>query len=463
MKVAPLGPVSGAYYLSNAPTSIIVGPVGSGKSTASCLRLARHAFEQHPGPDGIAHTRWAIVRNTKPQLKDTTIKTWLQVFPEAQYGDFLRGDNLSHHWRFKPQGWDYPIEAEFLFRALDDASDVSNMLSLELTGFYFNEIREIDQSIIMHAHERAGRYPAISNGGCKWHGFIGDSNAWDTDHYLYPIMIDRVFPSGEPADWELFVQPSGMSPQAENRENLPPGYYERLLAQHSEEDRNVYVHAMWGHTKSGKPIYTEYRDTLHCRPFELSSNLPIDIGLDFGRTPAAAIGQRTPFGGWRVRYELCAFDMGLVAFANELKRFLADKVPGAQIGNITGDPAGNERDARDETAFDILKVAGLQAQPAHTNEFSTRVESVQAVLRRLANGEPAMLIHPDCKMLRRACIDGYHYRKLQIAGNRYATEPNKNEYSHIAEALQYLLLGGGEARTLTKRRVSESRPRYAIT
>src|SRR5262245_45697558 len=139
--VKPLGPVCGAYYQDEHEISAIVGPVGSGKSTGSCLRLQRLAYQQRPQSDGVARSRWAIVRNTKPQLKDTTIKTWLQIFPEDQYGPLLTGD-MSHHWRFKPVGWDYEIDAEFIFRALDDQADVANMLSLELSGFYFNELRE---------------------------------------------------------------------------------------------------------------------------------------------------------------------------------------------------------------------------------------------------------------------------------------------------------------------------------
>src|SRR5690606_41775113 len=138
MDVGPLGPVAGAYFLDNSRVAVIEGPVGSGKTTASCLRLQRHAYQQIPGSDGIGRTRFAIVRNTKPQLRDTTIKTWLEVFPESIYGRFYTGDTLHQVWEFRPKGHAWPIRAEFIFRALDDAADVANLLSLEVTGFYFN-------------------------------------------------------------------------------------------------------------------------------------------------------------------------------------------------------------------------------------------------------------------------------------------------------------------------------------
>jgi hypothetical protein len=382
-----------------------------------------------------------VVRNTKPQLRDTTIKTWLQIFPEAIYGRF-ESSAMTQRWQFKPKGYDYAIDAEFIFRALDDAADVSNLLSLEVSGFYFNEVREIDEQIITHAGRRT-RYPSEADGGNVWAGWIGDSNPWDTDHHLYRDLTE-----GAKADWQLFVQPGGEDPAAENIANLEPGYYSRARADYGPEDARVYVDAQWGRTRAGKPIYTSYNDTIHCKPFEMDPRLPISLGLDFGRTPAAVIGQHNMFGGWQIRHELVSFDMGLVIFAEQLQRFVTERYPNWPIGNITGDPSGVAKDARDDTAFSILKANGLSAQPASTNELSIRFEAVNGAFRRMAAASPALIIHPECKMLRRACIDGYRFRKLSLVGERYGEDPDKNEYSHVAEALQYLLLGGGEGRNV---------------
>lgn len=446
MRVAPLPPIAGAYYLDQSRVACIVGPVGSGKSTASCLRLQRHAYAQAPGPDGVARTRFAIVRNTKPQLKDTTIKTWLQVFPESEYGPF-HWTNMAHVWNFRPKGYAHTINAEFIFRALDDEADVASLLSLEVTGFYFNELREIAEPIIAHAGRRAGRFPAVSDGGCGWAGWIGDTNPWDVEHYLHDRFVER------PREgWALFRQPSGMSPEAENRENLPANYYEDALKDYSPEDARVYVHSEWGRTRSGKPIYTEFSEQTHVRSFELSPVLPLRIGMDFGRTPAAVIGQCDVLGRWSVRHELCAFDMGVKPFAEQLARFLAERCAGYEIELFTGDPAGEARDANDQTVFQILAANGFpMARPASTNDPSIRVGAVQDLFRRMVQGIPALVIHPECKMLARACLDGYRYRKMKIIGERYEDKPDKNEWSHVAEALQYLLLGGGEGRAMIRR------------
>ena len=91
---------------------------------------------------------------------------------------------------------------------------------------------------------------------------------------------------------------------------------------------------------------------------------------------------------------------------------------------------------------------GVTVMNARTNDIATRIEAVDGTMRRLVNGEPALIIHPDCKILREACISKYHYRRLKLAGEeRFTEEPEKiSPYADIADALQYLLLGGGEGR-----------------
>ena len=65
----------------------LMGPVGSGKSYACCAELWRRAVQQKPSPrDGIKYSRFAIVRNTHPMLRTTTLKTWMELMPEHIWG-----------------------------------------------------------------------------------------------------------------------------------------------------------------------------------------------------------------------------------------------------------------------------------------------------------------------------------------------------------------------------------------
>ena len=115
-----------------------------------------------------------------------------------------------------------------------------------------------------------------------------------------------------------------MDEGAENLPNLPPGYYLKAMAGKDEQWVRVYVHGTYGFVLDGKPVYPEYRDSVHCRSegFAAIQRVPLLIGMDFGLTPAAVFGQTMPNGQWRKHSELVTDNMGIIRFAQEVKRHL---------------------------------------------------------------------------------------------------------------------------------------------
>jgi hypothetical protein len=462
MALNPLGQVAGEFYLDNSEVACIMGPVGSGKTNAACLRIARHIMEEHPKEDGVRRSRWVVVRNTGPQLRDTTIKTWLEVFPESQYGKLV-GNPPRQVWNFKPRGSPHPIYAEILFRSLDDASDVANLLSLETTGFFFNELKLIAPEIIQHAGRRTGR---AFGGGTKWHGWIADSNPWDFESYHHQIFVIE-----NRAGYKFFKQPGGMDVDAENLENLEQTpdtlllpwndparreqgrtYYTKALRDYTADEAEMYVHCKYGASRDGKPVFYAYNDSTHCQATEVDKDLPLEIGYDCtGRNPAAIIGQRSRTGRWMIHREFVGEDVGMKEHAERCARFVKVEFPGMHVGLITGDPAGGAEDAQDVDSFRLIRASfpGVRVLKATTNDPRTRVEACNGAFNRMINGEPGILINPLCKLLRAAAISKYQYRKLKLSGvgAQYSDEPNKiHPWSDVADGLQYLLLGGGEGR-----------------
>ena len=437
----PPGPVSKAFMRSDAFVRGVMGPFGSGKSTACIMEILRRAGSQTPGIDGKRRSRWAVIRNTYPELKTTTIKSWHQWVP-ASIGRWVDEGPPTHTIR------EGDLELEVLFLALDRPQDISKLLSMELTGAWINEAREVPKAVLDGLTGRVGRYPSAAMGGGGWSGIIMDTNPPDTDHWWYKLAEEQ-----RPDGFEFFRQPGGLDADAENREHLPAGYYERQCAGKDAEWVNVYVHAQYGFVRDGKPVYPEFRDSVHVREFPLIPGLPLYVGIDFGLTPAATIAQRTSLGQWRIHSELVTEDMGAVRFAEVLKQLLAERYAAFSVAKVTGDPAGDIRAQTDEsTPFQILRSRGVPAQPAPTNDFIKRRESVAGALSRLIDGEPALLIHPQAKLLRKAMGGGYAYKRLQIGGEeRFRDVPDKNHFSHVAESLQYLLLGGGEVNTMLRR------------
>src|SRR6266566_9795800 len=71
----------------------IIGPVGSGKTTGIFMKLVYMSTLQAPSPiDGKRRVRAVIVRNTMPQLKDTTITSWSYWFKEGEAGKWNATD-----------------------------------------------------------------------------------------------------------------------------------------------------------------------------------------------------------------------------------------------------------------------------------------------------------------------------------------------------------------------------------
>ena len=65
----------------------LLGPVGSGKSYACAAEVMLRAAKQPASPkDNIRYSRFVVVRNSYPELRTTTLKTWTELFPESQWG-----------------------------------------------------------------------------------------------------------------------------------------------------------------------------------------------------------------------------------------------------------------------------------------------------------------------------------------------------------------------------------------
>ena len=468
-KYKPDGDVVKAFMKDDTFFRGIRGPVGSGKSVSCCVEIFRRALAQEPNKQGLRRSRWAIIRNTNPQLKTTTIKTWLDWFPEEDWGKFTWSVPYTHNVR---KG---DLELEVIFLALDRPEDVKKLLSLELTGIWINEAREVPKSIIDACTMRVGRFPSMRDGGATWTGVIADTNAPEEDHW-WPIMSGEVpvpdhIPREQakmlvkPDNWSFYTQPSGMieaydeegevsdykaNTYAENAKYMRKDYYTNLIRGKTKSWIDVYVMNKLGSIQDGKPIYQMFARDMHVAKEEVAvaAGAPVYVGLDFGLTPAATIGQKVR-GRWLIQSELVAFDMGIVRFAEVLREELATRFAEASEVFIYGDPAGDFRAQTDEsTPFHILRGAGLRAFPAPSNSVDLRLESVASQLQKMVDGKAAFMIDPRCQQLIKGFEGGYQYRRMEVSGERYADKPDKNMYSHVHDALQYMMLGAGEGRAL---------------
>lgn len=430
-----------AFMKDNSFFRVLSGPIGSGKSVVCTIEILRRCKEQFVGPDGFRRSRWVIVRNTASQLNDTTLRTWFDWIPPGVAGRWKASEKI-----FYLEFGD--VRAEILFRPLDSPDDVQRVLSLELTGAWLNEAREINRDIVEALQGRLGRYPSKAAGGSNWIGMIADTNPPEVDSYWYKVLEGLPIDERDPdtvMPCAAFKQPSGLSAEAENIENLVPGYYERLAQGKSKNWVDTYIHGLYSPSLKGVPVYNNsFRYDRHVSKKHIKSDpfLPVIIGMDFGRTPAAVFKQVTMDGRINTLCEAVAFGTGLDNF---IKRVLKPLIKNRFYDNpliFIGDPAGvRMNDTDDRNCFKLLKkefaADGASVKPARTNDPIVRIGATEKTLLDYIDGEPAAQYDPSCKWLIEALRSRYRYANVRNPDLDHADKPEKNNWSHVAEADQY--------------------------
>jgi hypothetical protein len=474
------------FFFNEKFISFAVGPVGSTKTTAAIARILYRASQMAPCTDGVRRSRAVWVRNTREQLRDTSIPDFLKWFPDGVYGQWLKSE-MRYNMRIGD------IECEILFRGLDDANDVRRLLSLQASFGVLDEFREINPSVFEQLQGRLGRYPdgsmvphrpewgydkagqpiagCVTDKGLPNKKLWGASNPPDYDTYWEEFLSDP------PDNAHVTIQPSALSPEADwlHFPTVGIDYYENLAEGKTEDWIDVYIHARFGKSLSGQPVFRAFNRDTHIakQPLKynpISSN-PLIIGMDTALNPAAVIGQMGFEGRLLVLDALHASGMGMLRFLRErLKPLLTSKYPGARVLVIL-DPAIRRMDTDENTVMNIVKQEGLAVKPAASNKLSPRIASVDNFLTRMVDGKPSIQIDPGCDILIKALAGRYRYKikKPGTQDEQVDDEPEKlHPWSDVADALQYLCMHcdngvmAGAAMSVQRREIKPAPYRWAV-
>ena len=469
--VQPAHPENGIFYkapptvarfMSEVPEGfsfrIIMGPFGSGKTSGCVCHIPQLAMMQPPDADGVRRTRFAIVRSTFVELEKTTIRTfmdWLRP-EELGLGIYLR--SKKEITLTLGRGWGR-AEANIHFFALDEMKDEAKLKSFETTWFFPNETVEINPDLFPTMRKRVGRYPSKKNGpGAKYYGIFGDTNPPDEGDLWWSLMENYdperfgvPLPESE-RSIIVYKQPSGQSPEAENLENLPDGYYTDTRGM-SPDDIRTKIHGMYGRGKFGRPVIGGFNPEVHIakRTIRPVPGLPMVVGMDCALTPAMVFLQVVAFGRVVVLGECIGMNMGADRFCKYVLRpFIASRGWEHFDLSIFMDPTGGTRSQADErTVPDIMRKNGFRSKLARTNSQQIRIAAAEELLGKMVDGEPAFVIDPRCEYLIAALRGGYRYHQERIGEIVKA----KNEtHSHIADAFQYAALHAGTSYGGARRR-----------
>ena len=452
-------PTGATFMLSESFYRMILGPLGSGKTTTVLFELVRRACEQRPGLDGVRRTRFALLRQTLNQLKQTVLKDIIQWFgPICDW----KVSESTVWFKFGD------VVSEWILLPLETPEDQKRILSMNLTGAFVSEAIEIDFDLLIAIAGRCGRFPSAADGGASWYGVVLDSNM-PTEGTPWHTAV-----STPPPEWQVFIQPSGLSPQAENLnfllqtpatlalpidhpDRLAKGreYYQRLSTSTNPAWVKRYVMAEFGPDPSGAAVYAGmFFSAFHCRDELLViPGAPLLIGLDLGRDPWAVLGQIDSMSRLLVHEEIPADDIGLRLQLPQIRQVVSGRRYVGCPVCIIFDPAGMAKGNFDEyTSFDVISSYGFMCMPAPSNRLAPRLNAVERFLTESRGGTAAMLVNRTlCPKLVGALNGGYRFLYNQIGESQPI--PHKNDFSHVADAHQYLCLGasGGTANAIARK------------
>lgn len=489
----PTGPVGEAFLNDKRLLTCIMGPVGSAKTTKCVAKMVKSALWQKPGPDGIYRCKWAVVRDTYPQLKKTVLATWHRWFPKT-IGLWNGEAPYEHTLNFTVfvGAEKCLIELTVIFAAIGENKAEDVMRGWEVTGIWLNEGDLVDQEVFAYAVTRVGRYPP----NCTWRGVMVDMNAPDIENWTYGVFVDKDLGLTPELEIELreelgemfgigfHVQPGGRSvnPKPENIDNLPRGYYSQQIMALAKKPWLIrrMVDNLFGPVRNGQPVFTEYNDDLHCASEKLQPirGVPITISADQGGTPAAVFQQLDHRGQIRTLGEVVVFadneedqleQLGATAFGELCGRYFLEEFPESEVNEIAYcDPAGTAGEKasgadpswRQNFQKGLRKHLGdrirVKSAPTKGNRLDERLQAVRSpMLRLVEGGEPGFIICPvRCRILRRGFKGKYVIARVQLSGGmgRFQDSPLKNDESHVQDACQYGCLA------LSKRGNGEGEP-----
>lgn len=453
----------------NSYLKMIVGPYGSGKSCACAVDVLACACAQAPAPDGIRYSRVGVVRSSYPELEASTRRSLIEVMP-IECGRIAASGSPMKGLYYIPLPDGTRVQLELELWALKGQEAYDKLRSCNWTFAWINEATGCTPDVYNAVTGRVGRFPPQSLGGVTWGGTMMDFNMPTPGSWL-----DTYIKNPQP-NWTVIWQPPAafkkedeygrvyyeINPDAENLRNLgsreegdPPDF--------SDHDKGMrfYRNQIDAQLKlgrfdiidnqycmmdvpivDGKPVYPGFSMAQHVSKMALKP-MPhgeVIVGMDqSGIHPAAVILQYQQ-SRWCVLDEIYAENEGFENFLHGmLIPLLRQKY--AENDIIAAIDPSNQRDSwQGITPKERLEEAGIRVAAFGTNNPRTRIYAVERMLNQTVGG---LLVNKECELLIRGFSHEYRYRRMRVSGTIgavYTPSPEKNDASHVHDALQYAVL-----------------------
>lgn len=410
-------PMQRNFILSKARADYFSARMGEGKSAALCWANFHHT-KHNPG------VRWAMIRDTWENLRDTTQLEFFKWFKPGVCGEY-KSSTKTWSWSVGE------MRGTIQWMGMDDEVDAGKLQSRELGAFGMDEPAPaagtggISKMIFTTAMSRL-RQP-----GLNWYTAKLAANNPDEDHWTFRTFV-------EPGK-DGYICWRTAAP--ENLEWLPPTYYEDLRETYSDRPDLVdrFVEGKFGFQRLGRPVVKNYSENIHLSAFPLK---PVPGGhlmllWDFGLTPCCLITDIYN-QHWRFLDALIGDDIGTIQLIEQdVAPLLEQKYEGSTWEHVY-DPtdARFEGDVQLKPSKPIRDILGgkmykgvMAAKPA--------IESLDHALSQTRDGRGLIQIDKlNAGPVHRALRGGWHHREGK--DGVFSLEPVKNHpHSDVGDAARY--------------------------
>jgi hypothetical protein len=429
-------PTPAKFHGSTAKHRFLTGPMGSGKSRSGIEEVAKQ-MRKYPG------NVFYVLRNTYPELKDSTIPDFQRYWPP----ELLR---VPNRWDKSYNQVDHNLKVcqagMVKFRSADRPEKFWSID--DMGGFMLVEAPDIpeDTFLVLSSRPRRKDIPIT----IIFEGYPPSDQSW----------VYRLFWLLQDPDYQRFE-----IPKEENMHNLRPDYYEDLYKQYGHKPNWVarYIDGKVVFLSAGNPICAMFDERIHVIPEGLRYDpaQPLLIGFDYGyHYPAVVFLQFRP--------EIDQFwVLGSFFLYNHVAPLFASKVHdrmfewfaagGKEINHKDhGDPAGEfasdkkmktpegKEQKNNQPATTVQDFNKFGFHPTSKHSFvGEGVNLVRKYLMVREDGRPGMLIDGSPgrnEVLIRALLGGWCTKK-----DSEDPDTTAHPYIDLMDALRYVLVNCGIA------------------
>lgn len=406
--------------LASAKYIAYVGGVGSGKTLIGCITILTMAI-LHPGD-------YLICRQFAPELKITTLKTFLEVCPKELIAEHRIADGIV---KVKALGGKF---SSIIFRQLEEPD---KLRSLNLSGFLIDEANQVSEEAFLLLQGR------LRGKGLRKGLIVSNPNGHD---WLYKWFVKKDHIAADWAKNQLYLF---RAPSAENI-HLPDGYIDSMLATWSSERIQREIEGSFDAFEGA--VYQEFRRDVHViKPFRVPEDWPRHIRIDHGyRNPACFLWAAVSGDGdvyiYRELYEREWLIHELINGDKKQGKTGALELMGKEKPDtVKIDPSTRaRRGTNGQSDYDEYIRHWPSDFPFHVanNEKTLGIDRVKSYLKLdPKTGLPRLFIFETCGNLIEE-ISQYRYRELPA--NQQATKDKLEEpvkiNDHAVDALRYLIV-----------------------